>query len=89
MGVLIFIGFLLFSSLILISFIRHLIKDNMKDVKFIEGMIPSHTGRYYIILNNNGKKTITVDTYNAESMQWKNTKNPLMITHYLGYWELS
>lgn len=75
-------GLLLFSSLIIFSLIRSVFNSNSKKIELTTGSFPKETGRYYIILERNGKSIVTVDTYNADSMIWEHTKNPLNITYF-------
>lgn len=71
-------------GLILISVI-YLLK-NIKKCHFIAGMFPSNSGKYCIILlNEQGKETVTMDYYDHINAKWLNTKNPSMITHFCKY----
>lgn len=80
-----FVGLFLFLSLITFNFIRDVFKSNSKKIELKNGSFPQKSGKYYIILDFNNKKIATVDNYNADSMQWINTKNPLKITHFAEY----
>lgn len=81
----ILVGLLLLSPLWIGCFVRNIISKNSNVVELKKGYIPPKSGKYYIIVNINGKEKATVDTYNADSMQWTNTKNILKITHFSEY----
>ena len=81
------IGSILCSSLMMFSFVRQVINTNCKKIDFTDGFLPKKTGKYYIIIENKGKSTVTVDFFNADRVQWKHTKNPLVITRFAECWE--